>query len=57
MFLTHAGWRELLSSLDGVAEVRLEELGPVCRYRHHVLIDVTLARRASRESEAVAQVA
>lgn len=57
MFLTHDGWRDLLCSLEGVAEAHVEELGPLCRYRHHVLIDVRLAREASQESEAVARVA
>ena len=40
MFLTHDGWRELLATFDGVSDVHLEELGPLCRYEHHLLIDV-----------------
>lgn len=40
MFLTHAEWQRLLSSLPSVGAVRVESLAPFYPYAHHTLMEV-----------------
>jgi SAM-dependent methyltransferase len=43
MFLTHEGWHALLRTFENAGAIRLEALGALCAYEHHVLIDVARA--------------
>lgn len=43
MFLNYEQWREFLLSIPRVAEVTIHPLNEIVRYRHHTMIEVSLA--------------